>query len=76
MMHLVNVFLFVPEAGWLVNKYKVLVFVVYHFRYIVKVHILKEDKDLAHVHRVHRTSNTSLATVKCVHVVVIVTVSV
>ena len=31
MVHLINVFLLVPETGWLIHKYKVFVFVINHF---------------------------------------------
>ena len=40
MMHFINVFLLVPEAGGLVHKDEVFILVVNHFRNVVKVHVL------------------------------------
>ena len=75
-MHFMHVLSLVPDAVWLVNEDKVLVFRVNHSADVIPVRVLQQDEHLHAVGCVSRAHNCTLGTILDVHIFVIITVSV
>jgi hypothetical protein len=75
-MHLINILVLIPEAIRSINKDQVLIFIVYHFGYIIEVtRSLEQSKHRKNVHSVRRPNNRTLHLVVQAHVIVIIYVS-
>ena len=76
MMHLMDVLSLTPDAIGLIDKDQVLVLRVNNLANVIKVHVLKEHKDLHYVGSVRGPGQGTLCTILHGHIVVVIAVTV